>query len=304
MSSFKRVLVPLNLGGLDATCVRYAGMISRVFGSERVYFVHIAKQLEYPDSILDDLPELGQVPRDMIEGVMRDTVGAHFGSPEGDADIRYEDSDGSVVEELLRRVRRFKIDLIITGKGAGKQDAGDVPEKLARKSPCSVLVVPERSEPRISRILVPLDYSDHSSRALRRAMNMARAVGNASLICLHAFTVPPVYVQIGKTYEEFTEIIKGHAAKAFEAYIRDFDVGGLSVTPLFVPDERPSTAIEKTIESGMPDLVVMGARGRTDVAAVLLGSTTERVIRRTTVPVLAVKKKGEGMSFLEALLSD
>ena len=133
---------------------------------------------------------------------------------------------------------------------------------------------------------------------------MARAVGDVSIVCLHALTVPPVYVQIGKTYEEFTEMTKEHAAKAFEAYIRDFDVEDLSVVPLFIPDERPSKAIEKTIGSEKPDLVVMGARGRTDVAAVLLGSTTERVIRRTDVPVLAVKKKGEGLNFLKALLSD
>ena len=46
----------------------------------------------------------------------------------------------------------------------------------------------------------------------------------------------------------------------------------------------------------------MGARGRRAGAAVLLGSVTEHLINTTTVPLLAVKKKGSGMSILDALL--
>jgi nucleotide-binding universal stress UspA family protein len=50
------------------------------------------------------------------------------------------------------------------------------------------------------------------------------------------------------------------------------------------------------------DLVVTGARGRRLGAGVLLGSVTEPLVADTDIPILAAKKKGEGMSFLEALL--
>jgi len=304
MPSFKRILVPLNLSDLDATCVRYAGMITRFSGTERLYFVHVAKRLEYPSSALADLPELARVPEDVIERMMKETVSNHLAGAAGSIDIRYEVLEGSILEQLLRQVHRHKIDLVVTGKAAEKSDAGDVPEKMARKSPCSVLVVPEKSTPQISLILVPVDYSEHSSKALRMALDIARSASDARLICLHAITVPPVYVHIGLRYEEFVDTMKGHAASAFETYIRDFDVHHLKVAPLFVANERPSKAIEETIRAEKPDLVIMGARGRTDTAAILLGSTTERIIRRTDVPVLAVKTKGHGMNFLEAFLSD
>ena len=49
-------------------------------------------------------------------------------------------------------------------------------------------------------------------------------------------------------------------------------------------------------------LVVIGARGRSAAAGVLLGSVAEHLIHTTTLPLLAVKKKGTGRSILDALL--
>ena len=46
----------------------------------------------------------------------------------------------------------------------------------------------------------------------------------------------------------------------------------------------------------------MGARGRTAGAALVLGSVTERVLRRAPVPVLAVKQRDKAMSIFDALL--
>ena len=50
------------------------------------------------------------------------------------------------------------------------------------------------------------------------------------------------------------------------------------------------------------DLIVLGARGRSgDIAAILLGSVTEGLIRHMRQPLLAVKKKGAGLNIMEAL---
>ena len=52
-------------------------------------------------------------------------------------------------------------------------------------------------------------------------------------------------------------------------------------------------------------LIVVGARGRSgDIAAILLGSITEGLIRKLDRPLLAVKEKGEGLNILEAITSE
>ena len=50
------------------------------------------------------------------------------------------------------------------------------------------------------------------------------------------------------------------------------------------------------------DLLIMATLGRSASAAILMGSVTEKLIWITNVPLVAVKKKGAGLSFLEALL--
>ena len=60
--------------------------------------------------------------------------------------------------------------------------------------------------------------------------------------------------------------------------------------------------INKVVYEQGIDLVVIGARGRSNDAAALLGGVTEQVIRSARSPLMVVKKKGEGLRLLDALL--
>ena len=72
--------------------------------------------------------------------------------------------------------------------------------------------------------------------------------------------------------------------------------------PHFVLEDDIPYAIREAVDEQEADLLVLGSRGRTNSAAVLLGSVTEKMIRTTDVPIVAVKKKGANLSFLDALL--
>lgn len=78
--------------------------------------------------------------------------------------------------KILDLVRRNEIDLVLVGKTAGHQNSGFLPEKLARKAPCSVLVVPEGTPATISNLLVAAEFSDDSADAMEAAIAIARAV--------------------------------------------------------------------------------------------------------------------------------
>jgi nucleotide-binding universal stress UspA family protein len=66
-------------------------------------------------------------------------------------------------------------------------------------------------------------------------------------------------------------------------------------------DKRPVDGIAGIVHGAGANLLVVGARGRSKTMAILLGAVTERLIEICNVPILTVKKKGQGMSFLEAL---
>jgi nucleotide-binding universal stress UspA family protein len=220
----------------------------------------------------------------------------------GDVDVAHEIAEGPKLAELLRLIKNKDIDLVLTGRQVDDTAACALAEKLARKATCSVLVCPDDSEPKIARILVPIDFAEPSEDAVDVAVAFASASGTATITCLHIYDVPIGYGKLGISYEEFAETMKSHAVRHYDRFIRDQNLKGIEAVPVFRLDSHPAKAIARVAEEQGVDLVVMGARGRGAGAGVLLGSVTERLLHSIRVPLVAVKKKGYGMTVLDALL--
>ncbi|MEZ4700973.1 MAG: universal stress protein [Rhodothermales bacterium] len=305
MYKYNRVLVALNLlSDQDETTLRYAGMLSRLGMPNTIYIAHVAETLDLPDAVREAYPQAMRPVDETIEAELQHRVATTFGELPAGAEIQYLVGEGTTAETLLRWTRLKDIDLVIVGSKRRDRDGGSTPEKMARRAPCSVLSIPDGAAPRITRILVPIDFSEHSMDALTKAIAIAAAAGHTELVCLHVFNVPLGYYKIGKTYEEFAAIMRLHAEEKYRQFIEGVDRMGLDFVPLFEPSERPARRIPEIAERERADLILMGARGRSNSAAVMLGSVTERVLLNASIPVIAVKQKGEeaNMGFLEALL--
>jgi nucleotide-binding universal stress UspA family protein len=171
-----------------------------------------------------------------------------------------------------------------------------IARRLAMKAPCSVWMVPEGSPAAISRILAPLDFSDHSEDTLRVAVALARLSG-AECVPLHVY-----FNEAVATYEGFDEVLRGQEQAAYERFIANIDCAGISLTPLFEEGANVAHVIGRVAERIAADLIVMGTRGRSRSASILLGSVTEAAIMESRLPLLAVKHFGARMGVLEALL--
>jgi nucleotide-binding universal stress UspA family protein len=302
MYRYRRLLVGLSLANQDGSSIRYAAMISRLAESEKITFLHVASTLDIPDELRAEYPELIEPVGASVKEQMEKVVKEHFdGRPE--TRLEYEVVEGSPLLEFLRRAKEDEIDLIVMRKRREPSGGGTLFEKLARKAPCSVLFVPEGSKAWFTSILVPVDFSENSADAMEIAVALALAAKDIKEIsCLHVYSVPIGYYKTGKSYEEFGEIMKGHAEENFKEFIKTIDLKGLSVNPVFRLEKKPADGVEHAIKEHKRCLLIMGARGRRAAAGILLGSVTEHLIKTTTVPLLAVKKKGTGMSILDALL--
>ncbi|MCP4037065.1 MAG: universal stress protein [bacterium] len=140
-----------------------------------------------------------------------------------------------------------------------------------------------------SKILIAVDFSETSDRALDTAIVYAKQFG-AQLDLMHAFTLPvsfvsPYEIAIPEGFFEdarkAAEIrLKENLAKAQEA--------GVNARCLLI--EAPATkAITDHIEEQGVDLLVMGSHGYTGLKHVLLGSVAERTLHRAACSVLVVK---------------
>jgi nucleotide-binding universal stress UspA family protein len=208
---------------------------------------------------------------------------------------------GAGFHDLLDQLRHGDTDLIIVGK----REANVVfVEKLARKAPCAVMIVPSGRSVAYRRILVTTDFSDHSARAMEVAVAFARARKVKQLVCFNGYQVPYGQHRTGIPREQFRKDTEAGRQKRFEEFRQRINCDGL--TTEFVCRESPLVArgILQEAERQESDLLVMGARGMDALAAALLGSTTAQVVRESPVPTLVVKPKGAGRGLLDVLFGD
>ena len=141
-------------------------------------------------------------------------------------------------------------------------------------------------------ILVPVDFSNDSAKALRYAVELARRF-EAKVHLLHSY---PVHIGGIAPYgmvvpEGFERDCRDAAARHLDQWADRVSAEGapveVTVTPIFACE-----AIVKVAREIDADLIVMGTRGLTGLKHVLLGSVAERTIRVAPCPVLTVRDQG------------
>jgi nucleotide-binding universal stress UspA family protein len=229
---------------------------------------------------------------------MRAAVEQHFPEEEGSPKLVFDVMRGPVVDCLLTQAAEHHVDLILVGHQRAHSQHRSLARRLAMKAPCSVWKVPEGTPAVIGRILVPIDFSEHSADAMRVATSLARLAGGAGCLALHVYFNEAVV-----TYEEYDQVLRGEEAKAYQDFMAGINTQGIQVKPLFVESAHIPHAILRAAEQQQVDLIVMPTRGRSRAAAVLLGSVTEGTILETSVPLLVVKHFGAQIGLLQALFN-
>ncbi len=172
MDQYKRVMVGLEMTDEDVPAIRYAAMMAKVMSFEKIYFLHIVRDLEIPESVKEEFPELKPPLDENLESRMRQMVSEHL-DPNLGVEVMCEVHEGDTGDQLLHWLKVKEIDLVIVGGLGQAEGDGSVPIEMARKAPCSVLIVPPGSEPSIDRILVPIDFSPQSGAAVQVAAHLA-----------------------------------------------------------------------------------------------------------------------------------
>ena len=149
------------------------------------------------------------------------------------------------------------------------------------------LGIPEISS-RIERVLVPVDGSQGSERAMAYAAMVSRATG-AELIVVVAFD-PPVAIRRKagplEVQHERAEMEAEARELAAEAVVL-LQGKGHEARGIVIRGE-PAEAILELAERDRADLIVLGRRGHSTLKGLLVGSVSERVARHADVPVLLV----------------
>ena len=144
---------------------------------------------------------------------------------------------------------------------------------------------------RIRRILAPTDFSPVSTRAVARAVLLARA-NKAELILTHVLApivpiagdgyIPPT------TYAELEDAARRAARRRLDAALARATKAGVRATGLLL-NGVAADEITLAAKKRRADLIVMGTHGRSGFSRFLLGSVAKRVLTQAPCAVLTVR---------------
>jgi nucleotide-binding universal stress UspA family protein len=139
-------------------------------------------------------------------------------------------------------------------------------------------------------ILVPVDYSEPSRRALELALSLS---DDAEVTVIHAWDRPAfvgeqVIAQPDGTRRSLSELIRANAERDMSEFLAQVKVPAGKTFKHHLITGDPVSAI--ILEASKPDydVLVVGTHGRTGMTKLLLGSVTEKLIRLSPIPVLTV----------------
>lgn len=138
-------------------------------------------------------------------------------------------------------------------------------------------------------ILVPINGSGGSDPAIDRALGLAQRF-DAAVHVVHVIDVEAVDAELdGAQRDRLHQPLERRGHEAVDRFYERATDQGIDVTQNLL-EGRPSRTILEYVDDHDIDLIVMGTHGHSGPESTRLGSTTERVISATRVPVLAVPK--------------
>lgn len=299
--SFERIVCATDLSPLANHTLPYGIALAGLFGS-KLYLCHVI-----------DIPPIaamyGEVHLDLarqqtqIEKFVHEQLESLMGS--NSADIEIIIVNGRAPDEIARIASEKEADLVIAAShgrsGLKRLILGSVTERLLRTLNCPLMVIrrPENEVAdhgyraiKLKKILIGCDFSADSMLAFHYGLSLAQEF-QSDLHLVHVVE-PPLYKRLRDT--EITLVEGTH--QELETKLKEELVN-------MVPDEARNWCTIKTSllagdsDAGLTDyaashdidLIVLGIRGHGLMETLLVGSTTDRVIRQAPCPVLSVNPK-------------
>lgn len=296
MIVLNRILVPIDFSDFSDAALLYAVEMARAFDAE-LHLLNVMPNpaLAYPEGYAFVAPDEG-----LEETVLRE-LRKKPAVPESESlTVQHAVRVGTAFVEIVKYAEEHDVDLIVLGThgrtGVTHMVMGSVAEKVVRKAGCPVLTVRpiegrDTHFGEIQRVLVPMDFSEHSEIALLYGCELARQ-SDAELHLMHVLADPAVehpdfglsMIPVGQLQDELRERVE-----------QDLEA-------LEIPEVAKDLTIHRVLRTGVAfseiihyaeteniDLVIVGTHGRNALAQLLIGSVAEKVVRRSPCPVLSVR---------------
>jgi nucleotide-binding universal stress UspA family protein len=306
MIKLKNILFPTDFSRCADQALIHAVYLAEKYGTT-LHLLHVVTLFkDQPDVLSDELVETEELVRKLEEKaeIELNTVANTHGNDDMEIVVKQKRAI-SAAPAILEYSSKNGIDLIVMGthgrRGIEHLLLGSAAEEVIRLAECPVFTIRESEEIKpiklFERILVPIDFSDHSKKALVYAKEIADSY-DANLQLLHVIedTVHPAYSLSGKSsIFDLVPGIEEDCRRRIEKMVLDVGITN-EKTEIIIQGGQASHDIIKFAKDNSSDLVVIATHGLTGIEHLLLGSVTEKVVRMAPCPVFTVKSFGKNLT--------
>jgi nucleotide-binding universal stress UspA family protein len=291
MAALKNILAATDFSAPARHAAERAARLARNVGAG-LDLIHVATPapMEKLRHLLGELPaEIEQRLVDASRDELRQlaaTLQDHHGIAAG-----YQIAYGPLIEEIVRRSARLPADLLVFGSHGSSfmrhLFLGSTAERLLGHSKLPMLVVKQAAHEAYKTLLVPVDFSSSSQRAIATAQAVAPG---ATIILLHVAALPFE----GKL--RYACIDESIIARYQSAAIRDAEQALKDLQASAAPDAArlrlevvagdPAQCIIQCEQEFDCDLIVIGKHGESLAEDILLGSVTRHVLEESQSDLL------------------
>ena len=294
MKDFKNTMVAMDLSEMDEQVLGFVKMMSKALDIKKLDAIHVIPDLLMPENSdlqFHQLFGIGYPLDERIKDKMDEKVTPVFGNNGVETTINVV--EGKPYEKLLHWAEVKESDLVVIGKKSKSSGSGITAKKVARKVSCNVLFVPAESPKTIKKILVPIDFSENSARAMLKASELSQALDNVELTCLYiGGYVPSNYYLDLHINEAFEAVYMDNAKNAWKIFKEKYGFRDDDYNIQFGVNRRLSSPIQihQFAQMNNVDLIVMGAKGKTAFQRFAYGSVTEELLNICDdKPILVVR---------------
>jgi len=278
MRKIDTFLVCLDLSSKDKQVLSHASALVKTLQPSKLVFFH--------SLFTDEEEEGGRFSSDEALSELSNRIAKWF-SLDSSIETEYYVCEGPPIREIVAYAQQVDVDLILCGKSTAKREHDLLPHRIARKAPCSVLLLPHDSHVSFNRILVAVDRSKNSCEALCVASRISARQDEAKVILVEAIDMPHGS-QMAIGANRFVDL-RERSRDQLEKFARESGMDEVVFEATVASNLKASTAILETARKRSATMIVMGSKGKGAVAATLLGSTVENVAKGANIPLLIVK---------------
>ena len=283
--SINQAFVGLGLKEADASTLRYLNYFASQAPIAAAHFMHILPKHNLLTALYEKETQMlisqYTIDKDRTNQMKEEvkSVLANFKNTL----ITYDVKEGNPLEEMIEQSKTLNPDLVVIGQKKGTSPHGILAKNMVRSSTANILVIPQGSKADITNILVPIDFSEASDKALELAIALHKSLNKpAKITCLHIYHMPNHnFFRNEAPWIEMKASVERNLANGLNIFIESI-AGDYKHNIEIALIERTSTGTANYImeyaKKNQVDFMTMGAKGHSKAHMLLMGSVAKAIL--------------------------